>query len=311
MPNTQDAARAAVRCIDLLDSDCTTAAASGDAVASQRRHGCDNSSKTPYYEDSWVTIYHGDAAEIARTLTGVIVTDPPYGMGNYKATNDDRIVCEVLEPFRRKTVFGYPEVLAGWCRKLGAPDEWITWWPTNKFGGNCGAKLQRTSEAIAIWGPLYCKPKRARTADESCLVHHAKKYGYSLRELADAGDVWRDPSPGIAFNAHQRLHPNEKPLSLMHKLVKLCSEEGETILDVFCGSGTTLLAAKNLGRRAVGVEREERYCEIAAKRLSQEVLNFTPSEPHAADLGGVRSGASRNTTAQESNGGDMPRNPAR
>jgi len=73
------------------------------------------------------------------------------------------------------------------------------------------------------------------------------------------------------------LHPTEKPLSLLRRLLLLFSDAGEMILDPFMGSGTTLCAAKDLGRRAIGIEIEERYCEIAAKRLAQEMLPLEPS----------------------------------
>ena len=69
-------------------------------------------------------------------------------------------------------------------------------------------------------------------------------------------------------------HPCPKPVEWMLWLVKWVSLEDETILDPFMGSGTTLVAAKQLGRRAIGIEIEERYCEIAANRLRQEVLEF-------------------------------------
>jgi len=69
-------------------------------------------------------------------------------------------------------------------------------------------------------------------------------------------------------------HPTEKPIELMRWCIEMCSGEPSTILDPFMGSGTTLRAAKDLGRKAIGIEIEEKYCEIAAKRLAQEVLPF-------------------------------------
>jgi DNA modification methylase len=69
------------------------------------------------------------------------------------------------------------------------------------------------------------------------------------------------------------VHPTQKPEAVMRWCIKLSGTQG-TILDPFMGSGTTLVAAKNLGRKAIGVEIEERYCEIAVKRLAQEVFNF-------------------------------------
>jgi site-specific DNA-methyltransferase (adenine-specific) len=74
-------------------------------------------------------------------------------------------------------------------------------------------------------------------------------------------------------------HPNEKPVKFVQRLVNLGTKEGETILDPFMGSGTTLVAAKLEGRKAVGIEISEKYCELAANRLRQKVLNFEEAMP--------------------------------
>ena len=81
-------------------------------------------------------------------------------------------------------------------------------------------------------------------------------------------------------------HPTEKPVRLYREFVALFSEPGDIILDPFTGSGTTLRAAKDLGRRAIGIEIEERYCEIAAKRMEQGALPFVerPAPAEQADL---------------------------
>jgi site-specific DNA-methyltransferase (adenine-specific) len=93
--------------------------------------------------------------------------------------------------------------------------------------------------------------------------------------------IKRIPDVIYADRTGNNLHPTEKPESVIQQLI-VCNE-GETILDPFMGSGTTLRAAKDLGRKAIGIEIEERYCEIAAKRMAQEVFNFTanPANPHA------------------------------
>lgn len=92
---------------------------------------------------------------------------------------------------------------------------------------------------------------------------------FYLTERDQWRDIWRFP---IVRN---RQHPAQKPLALMSQIVRVSSREGDTILDPFIGSGTTLRAAKDLGRKAIGIEIEEKYCEIAAKRLAQGVLDLT------------------------------------
>lgn len=77
---------------------------------------------------------------------------------------------------------------------------------------------------------------------------------------------------GTGHGGQGNVHPAQKPMKLMTRLVDLFSNEGQTILDPFMGSGTTLRAAKDLGRKAIGIEIEERYCEAAALRMRQEVL---------------------------------------
>jgi hypothetical protein len=228
---------------------------------------------TPYYDEAGIAIYHGNALELlpvlARDRPGAVLADPPYGFGAYPT--------DVVVPVRMLGVvapvlalFGYPELLCKWCLELGkVPDEWVTWWPTNatvKAGGR-HKLLARETEAIAIFGDaLNVDAVRERRADNRPAVNGDR--GDTVR----GSDVWRDTSPGIGFNAHRRLHPNEKPLSLMHRLVALCSSPGDLVIDPFMGSGTTLRACEDLGRRAIGIELVEAHCATAVERLRQGVL---------------------------------------
>src|SRR6266567_1571637 len=153
----------------------------------------------PYYERGGVTIYHGDCREVLPGLVAdVVVTDPPYDQ-------TPLAVLPTLLKHRTAAIFGYPELLVGWCVALAAvPDEWVVWSITNPFV-NGSALLPRTSEHIAIFGV-----------------------------------VWTGAAPGRGFYSRNRLHPNEKPLPIMRRLVELCSDPGQVLLDPFMGSGTTL-----------------------------------------------------------------------
>lgn len=213
------------------------------------------------------TLYLGDCREILPTLgkADAVVTDPPYGFKKYR-TDDDAPVIEALRPFARKAVFGYPELLCRWTADWGEPSEWVTWWPTNRQMARA-AGLPRESEAIAIYGPLYEKPRRPRVYDRTIESIHAAR-DECPDEAAD-GDVWREPSPGMGFNSHLRQHPNEKPEALLKKLILLCSDMGEIILDPFMGSGTTGVASVKLGRWFRGIEVVPEYFEIACSRLRE------------------------------------------
>jgi DNA modification methylase len=235
----------------------------------------------PYYSDDAVTIYHGDCRDLLPSMeANVLVTDPPYGFRAYDTdiAPPAALLGKRVQRSRSSVIFGYPEELIAWCvAEALSPIEWVTWWPTNPMRGR-DRLLQRESEHIAIFGHLPGVAGIIVERSESA-KRIARAYAGGGKVGADhdyrrAGDVWRDPKPGSAFTASLKLHPNEKPMTLMRRLVQMCSAEGDTIVDPFCGSGTTLRAAKDLGRHAVGIELEERYCEIAAKRCAQEVLDF-------------------------------------
>jgi hypothetical protein len=178
-------------------------------------------------------------------------------------------IALIMEAAPRAALWGYPELLCQWCLDIGrAPSEWVTWWPTNaaaKSGGR-HKDIPRQTECVAIFGAdLNAEGVREARAREVLL-------GERLSSDVRAGDVWRDPSPGIGFNAHQRLHPNEKPVSVMSKLLTLCGNGVQTVADPYMGSGPVAKACKDRGLRYVGIELVEKYCEIAVSRLRQEVL---------------------------------------
>jgi site-specific DNA-methyltransferase (adenine-specific) len=210
----------------------------------------------PYYDDGRVTIYHGDSREIAPLVTAdVLVTDPPYGISYSPSENSSKawgrktfvgenVVVGDGEPFDPSLCLRFPSVVL--------------------FGANHYADKLPPSPAWLVWD---------------------KRDGMTSNDFADCELVWTN-LPGVArVFRHQwngalrasergepRLHPTQKPLILMRWVLARCPDG--VILDPYMGSGTTLRAAKDLGRRAIGIELEERYCEIAARRMGQEVLDL-------------------------------------
>ena len=234
-----------------------------------------------YYQDQSCTIYHGDCREVLPKTADATVTDPPYGTGHYKSdvvVLDAAMLAELPRPL---CVFGYPERLVGLCVDAQeTPDEWITWWASNaaiKAFGVHGLLME--SECVAVFGRHRFQTLRQERTASSRAVLDKGYIGNDRLDIGNpdsrrVGDVWTDAAPGLAFNSHERLHPNQKPLSVLTRLVEGVTLPGDLVLDPFMGSGTTLRAAKDLGRKSIGIEIEERYCEIAAKRLAQEVLDF-------------------------------------
>ena len=203
---------------------------------------------TPYYQDSAVTIWHADCRDILPQLPPVdlVLTDPPYGVGKEYASHDDTVVAlEQLIPLltplspKRLITCGIGNI---WKYP---PADWVICWSKPNA-------MTRAAVANAnIWEPV--------------LVYGCKGFG------VDGVTVSISPQPNG--------HPCPKPLRLFIWLIERASEMGNLILDPFCGSGTTLRAAKDLGRKAIGIEIEERYCEIAAKRCQQECLPFAVAMP--------------------------------
>ena len=212
---------------------------------------------TPYYNHAGITIYHGDCREVLPGLEAdAMVTDPPYGI-NYHSGHAGKI---------RQGVVG--------DNSTGVRDETLAMWaprPALVFGKWTVAKPPNV-RALLIWdkGPSV----GMGALDIPWKPNHEEVY------VLGRGFVGRRTTGVLRFNgpgAYAQMlsdctHPNGKPLPLMVELVGKCPPG--SVIDPFMGSGTTLRAAKDLGRRAIGIEIEERYCEIAAKRLSQECLAF-------------------------------------
>ena len=218
----------------------------------------------PYYSDDLVTLYLGDCREVTAWLEAdVLVTDPPYGiawsvpqgafnvgLGKRKhgvghagiandGTVDARDAILAMWGERPAVVFGSLNM----APPVGSKQTLVWHKPDNAgiFGASGG--WRRDVEAIYLLGAWPQVPA-ARSA------------------------VLRTNAKALATYV-TRGHPHSKPLDLMEQLIGTTTG---TIADPFAGSGSTLAAAKQLGRRAIGVELEERYCEIAAKRLCQDVL---------------------------------------
>jgi DNA modification methylase len=209
---------------------------------------------TPYYDDgNGIVIYHGDCREILPHLPKVdlVLTDPPYGI----AKKWD------------KAMIGKN----GTSRLWGEPNEWDA---APIDGWLLDSAIRKGATAIIFGGNYYSLPP------SNCWLIWDKVQSFSG---ADAELAWTNIDGAVRVFRKSRIdayvnqarskkeHPTEKPIDLMIWCIEK-APNANTILDPFMGSGTTLRAAKDLGRKCIGIEIEEKYCEIAVKRLAQTVL---------------------------------------
>lgn len=205
---------------------------------------------TPYYQDDAVTIYNADCRQVLPFLPkfDLLLTDPPYGidaanmtMGKGQSSRPEK------ERFQK----------SDWDK-----DKPKIYW------------FDSVAIFTCIWGGNYFTDQLPPTND--WLVWHKKNDGRSFSECEFAwtnfGKQSRHFSWGWLHGNENKVHPTQKPLALMQWCIGQAGDEIETILDPFMGSGTTLVAAKLEGRKAVGIELNEKYCEAAVKRLQQGVL---------------------------------------
>jgi site-specific DNA-methyltransferase (adenine-specific) len=212
----------------------------------------------PYYEHAGITIYHGDCRQVLPALEAeAIITDPvwpncPKGLLQGSENPDSLLfdMCVFLPLMvRRLTIImrsdSDPRILLAVPERFPFPQVgWLQYVMPHYIGRVLGG-----NECVYVFG----EPVRS-----------------ALGRRVIPGNGPRVQPQDRPPNGH----PCSRALKHMNWVVNWFSDAEETVMDPFCGAGTILVAAKNLGRRAIGIEIEEKYCEIAAKRLSQEVLEF-------------------------------------
>lgn len=209
----------------------------------------------PYYEHAGITIYHSDCREVLPNVwfgVDAVVTDPPYGINAARQRNSQRWGWRDFE-------------VNGWDAERPAED-------LLKLCASVGKRA-------IVWGGNYFTDALPFVPRGKWLIWDKGQTDFSLADCEMAWCSWEGAIRRILYSrgAAQRdgkQHPTQKPESVMAWTINQLEggTENRVILDPFMGSGTTLVAAKRMNRSAIGIDAEERYCEIAAKRLQQEVL---------------------------------------
>lgn len=242
---------------------------------------------TPYYADDSVTLYHGDSTELVPALVDVglavdcVVTDPPYGETS-------------LDWDRWPT--GWPSLMPAtsmWCfgsmrMFMDRSADFVGWqlsqdivWEKHNGSGFAADRFKRVHEHALHWyrGPWSELHKNPQRED----YFGASKTGSRRRRTVHTGAIgdvgYSDDGTRLLPSVlkvrsmhHRAIHPTEKPIGILDPLIRYSCPPGGLVLDPFAGSGSTLDAARATGRRAIGIEAREEYCEAIARRLSQGVL---------------------------------------
>jgi site-specific DNA-methyltransferase (adenine-specific) len=239
----------------------------------------------PYYDQDGITLYHGDCLDIMASFPSeaatMIFTDPPYGHSNHDGDlnarlNDHRSIES--KPIANDSPEAFRFVLNGMlieaarilkkdcccCCCGGGPKPTFAWVANRMDTG--GLSFFHS----VIWDKV--NPGlgwRYRRQHEMIMVAHREGGKLSWGDGARAvPNIFKMSPP------RDRQHPNEKPLELATHFIVNHTSPGDMVIDPFMGSGTTLVAAKQLGRRAIGIELDEQYCKIAVERLAQGCLGL-------------------------------------
>ena len=205
----------------------------------------------PYYDQDGCTIYHADCADVLASGMAVdlVLTDPPYGIGEARGKNKSRIQLAQARDYGTAAWDDRP-VDAALMDVVVSAGRWACVWGGNYY--TLGA-----SPAWLVWD------KRNGASDFADCELAWTNYGTAAR-------LYRHQWNGMFRKGREhRSHPTQKPVALMAWCIEKCPAVPSSILDPFMGSGTTLRAALNAGISCVGIEQDERYCEMAAKRLAQ------------------------------------------
>lgn len=237
----------------------------------------------PYYKNNGITIFHGDARKLLIEMplleADAIVTDPPYGVGvKYGSAYDNR-KHENPEKMDDATYLLWLKRTWVIASKHVAPDGALLWfWPSRRavegrevlprgwmiyhvaahYRREFAGDLWRNPRPSMCWEPIMWAKRRKDTP------RYFGPKGWAGRDCIATRHYRHDKIPGD--------HPCPKPLEALQFAIQWVVPKGGLVLDPFMGTGTSLRAAKDLGIRAVGIEIEEKHCETAVKRLSQEVL---------------------------------------
>lgn len=261
----------------------------------------DGIDRAPYYQEGGVAIYHGNALEVLPELSGIdaLIADPPYSSGG--AMRSDRLSSTVAKYVASATMRYRPE-FSGDNRDQRAYFAWSSLWMALALvSSNPSAhllvftdwrQLPTTTDAVQAGGWVWrglgtwwkpgCRMQRGGFSQSAEYVAWATSGSWDRSNPHAPQNVMRCAPAGV-----NKQHIAEKPSGVMHWLIPFAPIDG-LICDPFMGSGSTLMAAREAGRRAIGIEIDERYCEMAAERLRQSVLDFDPRtrepEPQQADL---------------------------
>lgn len=244
----------------------------------------------PYYEHAGITIYHGDCRDVCQHvgLADAVVTDPPYGDTSLEWDSMTRgwldsaeLITSTVWCFGSLRMF-LAMATAGELSRWRLAQE-IVWEKHN--GSSFHADRFKRVHELAVqfyrgdWEHIYKSPVKERALEAKRVIRakrpthtgHIEKSSYARER---GGDVFMRSVVYVRSCHGEAQHPTQKPVAILDPILRYSIPSGGLVADLFAGAGSTLVAAKALGLRAIGVEIEERYCEIAAKRLSQEVLDF-------------------------------------